>query len=130
MNCHAQTDTYRRKKPTLEKPEPLSFQNNIKEKICPTCGKTFVPHKKSTIYCSRECTNVKQKSQKITLEQINQYIDDCNTMVDLGNRFGVSRTTIRKYLELYGLLDTFKSKFDFRAKPVIQYDINGNFIKE
>lgn len=51
-------------------------------------------------------------------------------MQELAKKVGTSRPTIRKYLEKYGVLEKFKSKFDFRAKEVLQYDLNGNFIKE
>ena len=53
-----------------------------------------------------------------------------NNITHLGKYFNVSRTIIRKKLEEYNLLEDFKTKFDFRVKPVLQYDIHGNFIKE
>ena len=51
-------------------------------------------------------------------------------MTELGTLLGVSRVTVRKYLERYNLLEHFKAKFDFRAKVVLQYDINNNLLKE
>ena len=51
-------------------------------------------------------------------------------MTELSTHLKVSRTTIRKYLKEYNLLDTFKTKFDFRAKVVLQYYSNMNLIKE
>jgi hypothetical protein len=53
-----------------------------------------------------------------------------NNMTHLGKHFNVSKTTIKRKLEEYGLLNEFKTKFNFRAKSVLQYDIHGNFIKE
>lgn len=39
--------------------------NDCKTKICPTCGKKFIPKKKNTIYCSNKCVysnkDVKEK---------------------------------------------------------------------
>jgi len=54
---------------------------------------------------------------------------DCNNIQELASKVGTSRPTVRKYLEKYGVLEEFKAKFDFRAKEIVQYDLDGNFIK-
>lgn len=53
-----------------------------------------------------------------------------NNIAEIANVLNTSRPTVRKYLERYDLLESFKSKFDFRAIPVVQFDLNGNKIKE
>ena len=53
-----------------------------------------------------------------------------NDIESLSKHFNLSRTTIRKRLNEFGLLEEFKSKYNFKAKPILQYDIHGKFIKE
>lgn len=36
----------------------------IEEKICPVCGKRFLPQRKSKVCCSHECANKKYQSEK------------------------------------------------------------------
>ena len=57
-------------------------------------------------------------------------MEKCSDITSLGKLLGVSRTTARNYLEKYGLYEKFKSKYDFHAKTVLQYDINNNLIRE
>ena len=52
------------------------------------------------------------------------------TLEQVAEKLNTSRPTVRKYLEKYGLLDSFKDKYDFHARKIAQYDIDGNFIKE
>ena len=104
------------------------------EKVCPTCGKKFKANKESNVFCSRDCYNINLTKQNtnynISKDDLIKTMDLYNNITQLGKHFNVSRTTIRKKLEEYGLLNEFKTKFDFRAKSVLQYDIHGNFIKE
>ena len=53
---------------------------------------------------------------KETLEKV---CEQFSNITELSTHLKVSRTTIRKYLKEYNLLDTFKTKFDFRAKVVL-----------
>ena len=54
----------------------------------------------------------------------------CSNMSELAKYFGVSRPTIRKYLEQFDLLEEMKSKYDFHTKPINQYTIDGEFIQK
>lgn len=130
INCHSQTDNYRRRKrKEINIPESLSNKLKVKEKICPVCGKSFLPQRNSQKLCSVECTR-KYKNHNLSKERLVESLEKCTNMTELSNLLAVSRTTVRKYLEKYDLLDEFKSKFDFRCKPVLQLDLNGNLIKE
>lgn len=147
-NCHAQTDSYRKRMSSrkdsnivhdVEKPKRISKEKALKEAICanPNCGKTFIPSKRTQKYCCQKCASEGRKielgntnSIEITEESILSKMDNFNNITDLAKEFNTSRTTMRKYLEKYDLLDSFKEKFDFRGKPVQQLDMNGNLIKE
>ncbi len=121
------------------KPERISKEKALKETICanPNCGKTFIPSKRTQKYCCQKCASEGRKielgntnSIEITEENVLSKIDNFNNITDLAKEFNTSRTTMRKYLEKYDLLDSFKEKFDFRGKPVQQLDMDGNLIKE
>lgn len=51
-------------------------------------------------------------------------------MTEIAEKLNISRTTVRKYLQEYDLYEKIKAKYDFHSKPVLQYDINNNLIKE
>ena len=131
-NCHSQTGNFRGKG-SARKEVPKLMKPVKENKICPICNKEFVPQKYKNIFCSRECYNkslLNITTSSIAKENIQEVIDKYNTITDLAKHFNVSRPTMRKYLDEYNLLYEFKSKYDYRAKPVLQYDVNMNFIKE
>lgn len=134
-NCHSQTETFRSRtksnlKPNYEKID----EHRLETKICPVCGKEFHPSKKSSKYCCREhylqdlneLKNINKIGKDVFIDLIKKY----STIGDISKELNLSRPTIRKYLEEYNLLNEFKSKYDFHSKEIIQYDLNGNFIKE
>ena len=134
-NCHSQTPAHKGRDGKKYNQEIKTYFEDIDvgyKKICPICGKEFISDRDIRIFCSRDCYNasLKDKSNEITKETLIEKIKEYNTISDVAKAFNVSRPTIRKYLEKYNLLDSLKEKFDFRAKPILQYDINGNFIQE
>ena len=46
------------------------------------------------------------------------------------NLFFIFQIFLNKNCLFAGLFFEFKSKYDFKAKPILQYDIHGKFIKE
>lgn len=145
-NCHSQTHTYKRRAAIrkqdkeinyINKPEPLSNNHKAEERICPICNKKFQPKRSSQKYCSRECSYEasriavsKNNNVIITKELLEDLVNKYNTISDIATELGLSRPGVRNHLDKYGLTEKIKEKFDFRAKPVIQYDIDHNFIKE
>ena len=142
LPCHSQTDSYRKhKEDSVNKPE--TFDISIKEKKCENCGKTFKPQKKQTRFCSRECyteflnkngtlnKNYNSNSLiELTKENLQKACKQFNNITEIANYFNVSRPTVRKKLEEFNLYEDFKQKYDYHCKPVLQYDINNNFIQE
>ena len=132
-NCHSQTDGHRgrtRKKNNSGK----KLGKKISEKICPICGESFKPERSTKIYCSRDCYNKSlsqdKKESSYTEEDLKQLCIECSTITKIAEKLNTSRLTVRKYLEKFGLLDSFKNKYDFHAKKIGQYDMNWNLIKE
>lgn len=54
----------------------------------------------------------------------------CTSIQQIADNLGSNTTTIRNYLKEYGLYEDFKLKYDFHSLIVIQYDINGNKLRE
>lgn len=140
-NCHSKTPNFRNRgqKNTTEARRLEVKRNHMV--ICKNCHKEFYSDRldKKRRFCCRECYNefiskrdIIEGHDKISLskENIEKQIEKCSDMITLGKLLGVSRTTARNYLIKYGLYEKFKSKYDFHAKPVLQYDINNNLIKE
>lgn len=152
-NCHAKTDNFRNRNSKKEQ-NLINLSDKYKKDhmcICKNCNKEFYSDRtdRTRKFCCRECyteylkriqsgenlellqdnTNI-ENVLLLTEENLLKEIPNHNNMTSLAKVFNVSRPTIRKYLDQYGLLEEFKSKFDFRAKEVIQYDINNNIIKE
>lgn len=136
-NCHSQTETYcsRTKTKTVRKKKPNALTVKINpEKICPICGKTFKPERSTKTYCSRDCYNKSllqnKEESSYTEENLTKLCNECATITEIAEKLNTSRPTVRKYLEKFGLLDTFKDKYDFHSKKIGQYDTKGNLIKE
>lgn len=152
-NCHSKTPNYRRKNTRKKDREEFKDLSNFKTKkdpveaTCLCCGKIFYRYfsKVNRKFCSRECytsylrlnksnnNNNNNKSNNIVNLDKDYIINQMDNFKDLTNfsKFlGISRTTLRKVLDDYNLLEEFKNKYDFNSKAIIQYDMNMNFIKE
>lgn len=146
-DCHSKTDNFRGRGSKREAPETLKAERQkLKTKVCECCGKEFVTDRFNSPrrFCGLECyykklrevgtlnknaTNTKEL-KSITLESLQEAIPNFKDITHLAEYFGVSRPTIRKHLNKYGLLESFKLKYDFNATIVLQCDSNGNIIKE
>ena len=140
-NCHSQTDSYRRRHEIrkIDRPKPIIKKY---ECICQNCGEKFKADRERK-FCSRECYNLslsKSSSKgktltknKISKEELFDEMKQIGTITKLSEHFSTSRTTIRKLLDEYGLLTEYKEKYNTESlhnKPIIQYDLNMNPIKE
>ena len=60
-------------------------------------------------------------------------IINCTSISELANKLKTTRPTIKKYLQDYGLYETFKEKYAtnmIHSKEITQYDLNMQKIKE
>lgn len=141
-NCHSKTDNFRgRNQKRTDTPESAYIKKERPKCVCLNCGKKFISDRcdRERKFCNRECYNEYLKKghnlnyenvPDITKESILKVIENYSDITSLGKYFAVSRTTMRKYLDMYGLLEEFKFKYEFKAKKIQQYDINMNLIKE
>ena len=133
-NCHSQTSTHKRKK-NQDVIIPKPKQRKKYECICEVCGISFNAGRERR-FCSRECYNTFLKNNKIenliNKETLSKAIKETKSIKELAAIFKTSRTTIRKYLEKYDLLDIFKQNYadTLRNKPIMQYDLDMNPIKK
>ena len=138
-NCHSQTNSYKRRHSIREenkREKPSKFSNTHLKK-CDFCGKEFNAQRGRNRFCSLECyKSYRSKDNKnilLTKENLENMLHQCSTMTDLAKKLNTSRTTIRKYLEEYNLLNDFKSihcNEILHTKSILQFDLNWNFIKE
>lgn len=141
-NCHSQTSSHRRPKFVIEG-RKLYQKKEKQMSICPNCGKEFTITHNNSKYCSLECyheyisklgnnikLNVNNKSYN--KEYFEELITTCSTISEMSKKINLSRTSIRKYLEEFDLLDRFKSEYSkhLHNKPIIQYTLDMIPIKE
>lgn len=134
-NCHSQTNNFRNRNHNKRVDIPNSEYKLAKVDNCKYCGKEFRKSKDQSKFCSRECyiSSLKEETLQnsiLTKENILSKIGNYNTLTELSQAFNISRPTMRKYLDHYNLLNAFKNKYDFHAKPILQYDSNGILVKE
>lgn len=142
IKCHSKTDNFRgRGQKRTNTPLGAYIKKEHPKCICLNCGKEFISDRsdKERKFCNRECYNEYLKKghvsnyeniPNITKESILEVIENYSDITNLGKYFAVSRTTMRKYLDAFGLLEEFKFKYEFKAKKIQQYDMNMNLIKE
>lgn len=137
-NCHSQT--YGHKRRGVKKSGELLSKKIIK--TCDYCHKEFVSDRQKRRFCSTECyhsflktsynsvSKTEPKNFKLNKDDLIEQCENFENITELANYFNTSRTSIRNYLIKYDLYDKFKSKYNFHAKPVLQYTLDGKFIKE
>lgn len=149
-NCHAKTPNYRgRNSVKSTTPELLSLKYHKNHYCtCKNCQKEFYSDRVDRIrkFCSRECYNeylnkIRNEgadplqengigSVSLTEKYLKELVKQYSNLTEIANHVNISRTTVRNYLIRYGLYEDFKLKYDFHSIPVVQYDMDGNKLKE
>lgn len=143
-NCHSQTTNFRfRNRRKIIEGRKLYQKKEKQISICPNCGKEFIVTHNNSKYCSLECyhkyisklgNNIKMNDNSLSYnkEFFEQLITTCSTISEMSKKINLSRTSIRKYLEEFDLLDRFKSEYSkhLHNKPIIQYTLDMIPIKE
>ena len=134
-NCHSQTKNFRASNKNKRKKEdiPEIERNGLKINYCRYCGKEILNYRKEKKYCSRECylkhCSSLEASTKASKEQLINAIEKYSTLTEISKALNISRPTVKKYLQQYDLLDILKSKYNFRAIPVNQYNSDMTIVK-
>lgn len=87
--------------------EYLEYQQNKKvkskkeTKICPVCGKEFIPKDSTSKYCSVECYHIDTKGNRPSLLQLIRDFQELRSFIQVGKKYGVSDNAVRKWCKLY-----------------------------
>ena len=106
-------------------------QHGMKQKVktCKYCGKEY--YGRAKYFCSKECSNNSRRlvPDKETLLSV---ASKSYSMTDMVSklRINTSYTAVVKWCKKYDIYNEVKKLFLKRSYPVIQYDIDGNFVKE
>src|SRR5205807_10527855 len=88
-------------------------RNMPRERECPSCKKTFIPHTIQHRYCSQECWGKSAaelyrgrsvpETRKVDRPSYEQLIEAVATMsfVAVGRKYGVSDNAVRKWIRWY-----------------------------
>lgn len=143
-NCHSKTDNFRNRGQSNINEGKHLYKKQDHMRICENCGKEFYSDRldKPRRFCCRECYSefiskfgslndtFNVSLNNMNRKELKEYCDKYNNISEIANALGTSRPTVKKYLEKFNLLEEFKSKYDFKAIPVLQCDMSGNIIKE
>ena len=133
-DCHSKTKGYCVPKNNKDTIMPYD-EHRTKIYYCKNCGKEFFSNKKRT-YCCIDCyyDDLKRRSEErkkeLTIDMLQEIAKDCTSIKQLSIRLNISRTKTRNILKEYGLYDSFKEKYDFHSKIILQINIDGEIIKE
>ena len=141
-NCHSQTPTHKRR---LAIRQDYTLNPNKKEVgfklICKNCGKEFIADRQKRSFCCVECYTtymhqqhqVKKESKYENFDDLIKLANECSTITELSEKLQVSRPIVRKMLINAGIYQKFKENNKnaiLHTKSILQYDLEGNFIKE
>ena len=154
-NCHAYTDTYRGKNIQSTKPietphttlltyeeymerekakaeskhdyTPIHKSKSRVSFICKNCGKEFFPRHSDQKYCSVECLQAVNSRNVPSKEELLEIAPQHQSLESLGRHYGVTGNACKKWFKKYGIDNTI---FQQKSYPILQYDLDGNFIRE
>lgn len=112
-NCHSQTETFRSRIKSKTMPQYKNIdEHKLSEKYCLNCGKLFHPANKRNKFCSIDCYKEYRKKESdsnvVYEDELKTLINEYKTISEIAKKLNLSRPTVRKYLEKYGLLGKIK----------------------
>ena len=103
----------------------------VKEKVkkyCLHCGKEITG--KGEKYCSLECANIANAKIYPSKEELLEMSKQFKSMEEMGRHYNISGNGLKKWFNKYNIYNEIKSNFKQKTYPIIQFDLDGNFIKE
>lgn len=140
-NCHSQTSTHRKHSSKKEGYIPNPNKKVGFNKVCKNCGKEFIADRDIRHFCCVECyTSYLHKQHQSKKENgaedftdLIELANESSTITELSEKLNISRPSARKMLIKANIYQSFIEKNQdsiLHTKPILQYDKNGNFIKE
>lgn len=157
-NCHSQTKNYRGRNSNYEEEKeklkklqeiasvsyrekyPLLFNKSVTKNIkqckqkeiryCQVCGKEITGDGEK--YCSCECHNKILRKNKLSKEELLDLSKQVHSLTELRKTInkGLCDNTVKKWCKQYGIYQEVQNNFIQKTYPVLQYDLDGSFIKE
>lgn len=90
-----------------EKPKSDS-KKVLEPKYCAYCGKELIGRARRNKYCSQECAHKANGSRRPDVLTLIEDFKELKSFVQVGNKYGVSDNAVRKWCNLYGILDKVK----------------------
>ena len=121
----------RQKEIELRRYIPEQKVNIIKKQLryCEICGKEIKSNKNKK-FCSVECANQALRKTSYDKNIILEQSKTVHSLRQLANIYGVTDNALKKHLKRFGIYNECKRNFLPITKTILQYDLNGNFIKE
>lgn len=98
-------------------------------KYCEICGKE-ITNKNNTKYCSLECLNKSLRKFDYQKEVLLEQSKQVRSLIQLANLYDITDNAMKKQLKRLGIYEECKKNFLPITKSILQYDLDGNFIKE
>lgn len=102
-NCHSQTDNY-----------CGSANQNKTKYYCPDCGKEILKRSQYCSVCARKHT---RRVERPSSEQLLQDFYKLKSITKIGEKYGVTDNSIRKWLKTYNMPYKAKELKNFRFEP-------------
>lgn len=116
-NCHALTDTFRGRKPTVRYDHVVQCRTESgntyqirKQRIkeCPVCHQQFTGSNKK--YCSEMCCRIGRGDRRPNPLELLDKLKAFGSYLQTGKYYNVTDTAVRKWIKLYKLEDPLKKK--------------------
>lgn len=116
---------------TNNAPKRYQFTQPLKTKQfnkCCVCGNETLNDK----YCSVDCYNKHLSRNKVTSDKLLELSKKVHSISELNRllNIGVTDNAIKKWCNQYGIYQQVKKNFIPRTYPIIQYDMEGNLLRE
>lgn len=98
------------------------------KKYCLQCGKEIIGRGEK--YCSIECATIANAKIYPSKEELLEISKQFKSMEEMGRYYNITGNGLKKWFNKYSIYDEIKSNFKQKTYPIIQYDLENNFIKE
>lgn len=90
--------------------EPKSKKHKeLEPKYCAYCGKILEGKSRKNKYCSQECAHKANGSKRPDVFELLNAFKEYKSFLQVGRHYGVSDNAVRKWCNLYGILDKVKA---------------------
>lgn len=89
--------------------EKSKSEKHKEPKYCAYCGKLLEGKSRRNKYCSQECAHKANGSKRPDVFELLDAFKEYKSFLQVGKHYGVSDNAVRKWCNLYGILDKVKA---------------------